>query len=141
VVKTYSWLLNNLIVWHQLPTNINIDLLRLNSAYIKRHLAQPFVDQTTRYSIFDGMIGDMQTLAVEGWEITEQRFDQIDYGEASFNGRSVDALQVELKIASKIRLVVKYSEYCHRIHAIKDGDFEMWHDIAVTDCTNEAATS
>ena len=111
------------------------------AGYIKRYLAQPFVDQTTRYSPFDGIIGDMQTLAAERWEITEQRLDQMDYGEASFNGRSVDALQVELKIASKNRLVGKYSEYCRRVHAIKDEDFEMWRNISVTDCSNEAATS
>ena len=111
------------------------------AGYIKRYLTQPFVDQTTRYSPFDGIISDMQTLAAERWEITEQRLDQMDYGEASFNGRSVDALQVELKIASKNRLVGKYSEYCRRIHAIKDEDFEMWRNISVTDCSNEAATS
>lgn len=109
--------------------------------YIRRYLAQPFVDQTTRYSPYDGIIGDMQTLAAERWEITEQRVDQLDYGEASFNERSVDALLVELKIASKNRLVGKYSEYCRRIHAIKDEDFEMWRNISVTDCLNEAATS
>ena len=111
------------------------------AGYIKRYLAQPFVDQTTRYSPFDGIIEDMQTLAAERWEITEQRLDQTDYGEASFNGRSVDALQVELNIASKNRLVGKYSEYCRRIHAIKDEDFEMWRNISITDCANETATS
>ena len=65
----------------------------------------------------------MQTLAAERWEITEKRLDQLDYGEALFNGRLVDALQVELNIASKNRLVGKYSEYCRRIHALKDEDF------------------
>ena len=111
------------------------------AGYIKRYLAQPFVDQATRYSPFDGIIDDMQTLAAERWEITEQRLDQMDYGEAKFNGRSVDALQVELKIATKNRLVGKYSEYCRRIHALKDEDFEMWRKISVSDCSNQAATS
>ena len=111
------------------------------AGYIKRYVAQPFVDQTTRYSPFDGIIEDMQILAAERWEITEQRLNQMDYGEAAFNGRSVDALQVELKIASKNRLVGKYSEYCRRIHAIKDEDFEMWRNITVSDCSNEGATS
>ena len=109
--------------------------------YIKRYLAQSFVDQTTRYSEYDGIIEDMQTLAAERWEITEQRLDQTDYGEASFNGRSLDALQVELRVASKNRLVGKYREYCRRIHAIIDEDFDMWRKIAVTDCFDEAATS
>lgn len=111
------------------------------TGYIKKYLEQSFVDQTTRYSPYDGIIADMQKLAAERWEITEQRLEQMDYGEASFNGRSVDALQVELKIASKNRLVGKYSEYCRRIHAIKDEDFEMWRNISVTDCANEATTS
>ena len=111
------------------------------AGYIASYLEQPFVDKTTRYSPFDGIIEDMQALAAERWEITEQRLDQIDYGEASFNGRSVDALQVELKIASKNRLVGKYSEYCRRIHAIKDKDFEMWRSISVTDCFDESGTS
>ena len=99
------------------------------------------MDQTTRYSVYDGIIEDMQTLAGERWEITEQRLDQMDYGEALFSGRSLDALQVELRVASKNRLVGKYREYCRRIHAIKDEDFEMWRKISVTDCSNEAATS
>ena len=111
------------------------------TGYIKKYLEQAFVDQTTRYSPYDGIIADMQKLAAERWEITEQRLEQMDYGEALFNGRAVDALQVELKIASKNRLVGKYSEYCRRIHAIKDEDFEMWRNISVTDCSNEAATS
>ena len=111
------------------------------SGYITRYLAQPFVDQTTRYSPFDTIIADMQKLKSERWEITEQRLDQIDFGEAKFNGRLVDALQVELKIASKNRLVGKYSEYCRSIVAIKDEDFEMWRNTTISDCSNEAALS
>ena len=83
----------------------------------------------------------MQKLKSERWEITEQRLDQIDFGEAKFNGRLVDALQVELKIASKNRLVGKYSEYCRSIVAIKDEDFEMWRNTTISDCSNEAALS
>jgi len=109
--------------------------------YIKRYLEQEFVDQTTRYSPFDGIISDMQILAAERWEITEKRLDQLDYGEALFNGRLVDALQVELNIASKNRLVGKYSEYCRRIHAPKDEDFDMWRNISVTSCSNKDGTS
>ena len=111
------------------------------SGYIKKYLAQPFVDQTTRYSAFDTIIADMQKLKSERWEITEQRLDQIDFGEAKFKGRLVDALQVELKIASKNRLVGKYSEYCRSIVAIKDEDFEMWRNTTISDCSNEAALS
>ena len=109
--------------------------------YIKRYLEQEFVDQTTRYSPFDGIISGMQILAAERWEITEKRLDQLDYGEALFNGRLVDALEVELNIASKNRLVGKYSEYCRRIHALKDEDFDMWRNISVTSCSNEDGTS
>ena len=108
--------------------------------YIKKYLKQPFVDQATRYSPFDAIIVDMQNLAAERWEVTEQRLEQVDYGEAKFNGRLVDALQVELKIASKNRLVGKYSEYCRRVHAVKDVDFDMWRNISITECLDTSAT-
>ena len=109
--------------------------------YIKRYLAQPFVDQSTRYSAYDEIIADMQMMSAQRWEITERRLDQIDYGEALFNGRRLDAVQVELKIASKNRLVGKYSEYCQRIHAIKDEDFDMWRNISISECFDDAFTS
>ena len=83
----------------------------------------------------------MQKLKSERWEITEQRLDQIDFGEAKFKGRLVDALQVELKIASKNRLVGKYSEYCRSIVTIKDEDFEMWRNTTISDCSDEASLS
>ena len=93
--------------------------------YIKRYLEQEFVDQTTRYSPFDGIISDMQILAAERWEISEKRLNQFDDGEALFNGRLINALQVELNTASKNRLVGKYSEYCRRTHALKDEDLDL----------------
>ena len=110
------------------------------AGYIKKYLSQSFVDQTTRYSPFDGIIADVQKLAAERWEITEQRIEQIDYGKAQFNGRETDALEVELRIASKNRLVGKYSEYCQRIHVIKDDDFDMWRNFEIGDCQNAEIT-
>ena len=110
------------------------------AGYIKKYLSQSFVDQTTRYSPFDSIIADIQKLAAERWEITEQRIEQIDYGKAQFNGREVDALEVELRIASKNRLVGKYSEYCQRIHVVKDDDFDMWRNFEIADCQGAQIT-
>ncbi|MDB9992478.1 hypothetical protein OAD94_08235 [Amylibacter sp.] len=110
------------------------------AGYIKEYLSQSFVDQSTRYSPFDGIISDIQKLAAERWEITEQRIEQVDYGKAKFNGRELDAIEVELRIASKNRLVGKYSEYCQRIHVIKDDDFEMWRNFEIGNCDVTSAT-
>lgn len=110
------------------------------AGYIKKYLSQSFVDQSTRYSPFDGIISDIQKLAAERWEITEQRIEQVDYGKAKFNGRELDAIEVELRIASKNRLVGKYSEYCQRIHVIKDDDFEMWRNFEIGNCDVTSAT-
>ena len=110
------------------------------AGYIKKYLSQSFVDQSTRYSSFDGIISDIQKLAAERWEITEQRIEQVDYGKAKFNGRELDAIEVELRIASKNRLVGKYSEYCQRIHVIKDDDFEMWRNFEIVNCEVTSAT-
>ena len=108
--------------------------------YDKKYLEQSFVDQTSRYSPFDDIIADMQKFAAERWEITEQRVDQIDYGEASFKGRTVDAVQVKLWIASKNRLIGKYSEYCRHVHAINDEDFDMWRNLTVSSCDRSEVT-
>ena len=110
------------------------------AGYIKEYLSQSFVDQSTRYSPYDGIISDIQKLAAERWEITEQRIEQVDYGKAKFNGRELDAIEVELRIASKNRLVGKYSEYCQRIHVIKDDDFEMWRNFEIGNCDVTSAT-
>ena len=110
------------------------------AGYIKKYLSQSFVDQSTRYSPFDGIISDIQKLAAERWEITEQRIEQADYGKAKFNGRELDAIEVELRIASKNRLVGKYSEYCQRIQVIKDDDFEMWRNFEIGNCDVTSAT-
>ena len=110
------------------------------AGYIKEYLSQNFVDQSTRYSPFDGIISDIQKLSAERWEITEQRIEQVDYGKAKFNGRELDAIEVELKIASKNRLVGKYSEYCKRVHVIKDDDFEMWRNFEIGNCDDTSAT-
>ena len=110
------------------------------AGYIKKYLSQSFVDQSTRYSSYDGIISDIQKLAAERWEITEQRIEQVDYGKAIFNGRELDAIEVELRIASKNRLVGKYSEYCQRIHVIKDDDFEMWRNFEIGNCEVTSAT-
>ena len=110
------------------------------AGYIKKYLSQSFVDQSTRYSTYDGIISDIKKLAAERWEITEQRIEQVDYGKAKFNGRELDAIQVELRIASKNRLVGKYSEYCQRIHVIKDDDFEMWRNFEIGNCEVTSAT-
>ena len=83
----------------------------------------------------------MQILAAERWEITDKCLDQFDYGKALLNGRLIDALQVELNIASKNKLVGKYSEYCRRTHALKDEDLDMWRNISVTSCSNKDGTS
>jgi len=110
------------------------------AGYIKEYLSQSFVDQSTRYSPYDGIISDIQKLAAERWEVTEQRIEQVDYGKAKFNGRELDAIEVELRIASKNRLVGKYSEYCQRIHVIKDDDFEMWRNFEIGNCEVTSAT-
>ncbi|MDA9896282.1 hypothetical protein N9D98_09625 [Amylibacter sp.] len=66
--------------------------------------------------------------------------DRVDYGKAKFNGRELDAIEVELRIASKNRLVGKYSEYCQRIQAIKDDDFEMWRNFEIGNCDVTSVT-
>jgi len=109
--------------------------------YAKKYLSQSFVDPDLRTSPFDEIVRTMQKISSERWEITEQKFDRIDYGSALFKGRSVDAVQVELNISVKNRLIGEFDEYCRRIHAVKDEDFDFWRNISVTDCANEAATS
>ena len=109
--------------------------------YVKKYLSQPFVDQTTRYSPYDSIIVDMQKLAAERWEITEMRINQVDFGEATFNGRIVDAIEVEFVVASKNRLVGKYAEYCRKVLVLKDEDFEMWRNFNVMNCEDSTKTS
>ena len=109
--------------------------------YAKKYLSQSFVNPDLRTSPFDEIVRTMQKISSERWEITEQKFDRIDYGSALFKGRSVDAVQVELNISVKNRLIGEFDEYCRRIHAVKDEDFDFWRNISVTDCANEAATS
>ena len=68
----------------------------------------------------------MQILASERWEATEKKINQIDFGQAIFKGRALDALVVELQVSSKNRLIGQYQEYCRCVHIIFDDDFEMW---------------
>ena len=102
--------------------------------YESKYLEQPFVDPILSNSVFDGVITDMQILAAERWEVTEQKLNQIDFGEAIFKGRALDALVVELQISSKNRLIGQYQEYCRRVHIIFDDDFEMWRSPEIGEC-------
>ena len=103
-------------------------------SYESKYLEQPFVDPILSNSVFDGVITDMQILASERWEVTEQKLNQIDFGEAIFKGRALDALVVELLISSKNRLIGQYQEYCRRVHIIFDDDFEMWRSPEIGEC-------
>ena len=76
----------------------------------------------------------MQILAAERWEVTEQKLNQIDFGEAIFKGCALDALVVELQISSKNRLVGQYQEYCCRVHIIFNDDSEMWRSTEIGEC-------
>ena len=103
-------------------------------SYESKYLEQPFVDPILSNSFFDGVITDMQILASERWEVTEQKLNQIDFGQAIFKGRELDALVVELQISSKNRIIGDYQEYCRRVHIIFDDDFEMWRSPEIGEC-------
>ena len=103
-------------------------------SYESKYLEQPFVDPILSNSVFDGVIADMQILASERWEVTEQKLNQIDFGQAIFKGRELDALVVELQISSKNRIIGDYQEYCRRVHIIFDDDFEMWRSPEIGEC-------
>lgn len=112
-----------------------------DAGYVAKYVEQTFVDKDTRYSPYDRIIANVQQMAAEKWEITEKTVSQIDYGSTKFNDREVEGLVVELKMASKNRLIGKYSEYCKRVHVMNDADFEIWREFEMSECNDNGATA
>jgi Tfp pilus assembly protein PilE len=112
-----------------------------DAGYVAKYVEQTFVDKDTRYSPYDGIIANVQQMAAEKWEITEKTVSQIDYGSTKFNDREVEGLVVELKMASKNRLIGKYSEYCKRVHVMNDADFEIWREFEMSECIDNGSTA
>ena len=108
-----------------------------DQGYAATYLSQIFVDENTKESPYDLIIETIQKLALEGWEITEKRIDQVDFGTVTFNDRDIEGLIVEMKVANKNRLIGKFSEYCQRIHVMHDEDFDMWRNYEITECMDE----
>ena len=44
-------------------------------------------------------------------------------------------------MASKNRLIGKYSEYCKRVHVMNDADFEIWREFEMSECNDNRATA
>ena len=105
---------------------------------LKKYLKQIFVNELSKDSPYDLIIGEIQSLTDENWEITEKRIDQIDFGTVIFNDRKIEGLILELNIANKNRLIGKFSEYCQRIHVMHDEDFDMWRNFEITECNDDS---
>ncbi len=113
---------------------------KLDSDYEKKYTKQIFVNKSTNKSPFDLIINDIQQLSDEGWELTEQRVNQIDFGSVIFNNREIEGVIIEMILAKKNRLIGKFSKYCKRIHVMKDEDFDMWRNNQISEC-NDASFS
>jgi len=114
-------------------------ILPLNDGYEAAYERLTVLDPTTGISPFDQIIQDMHQRSAEGWEIIQTDLDKLDYGQAEFNGREVEAVVTELHVESKNRVVGKYEDYCARIALLNDEVFDVWRRITVLDCTDSYA--
>ena len=71
---------------------------------------------------------------LEGWEISSDDIEKIDYGKVLFKGRHLESMIVNFKIMMKNREVGSFKTYCKRIHISYDQDFDMWRKEVFSEC-------
>jgi hypothetical protein len=107
----------------------------LDSNYMRQYLDLDIIDPATEStSQFDPIIDDIQELALEKWEQTGLIFEKIDYGTVNYNGRVLEGVVAEIKVAMKNRIIGDFKTYCRSIRAVQDNDFDMWRKIEIANC-------
>jgi hypothetical protein len=107
----------------------------LDKGYSEKYSALTILDPIDQsQSPFDAVIEDVQGLALEKWEMTGLIVEKIDYGDVSYNGRTLEGIVTELKVSLKNRVVGDFGTYCRVVRAVQDDDFDMLRQISIEDC-------
>jgi hypothetical protein len=107
----------------------------LDKGYTEQYSLLPFLDPVDpSQSPFDSIIGEVQSLALEKWEMTGFIVEKVDYGDVSYNGRTLEGIVTELKVSLKNRVVGDFGTYCRVVRAVKDDDFDMMRQISIDEC-------
>lgn len=85
-------------------------------------------------SLYDGVITDIQRLALEGWEITSKSLEKIDYGLVEHNGRDIEGLIVKLALEIKNKKIGAFDTYCQSLAMSWDSDFMVWRSVLTAEC-------
>lgn len=107
----------------------------LDKGYEEKYSSLPILDPVDQAkSAFDPIIDEVQRLSLEKWEMTGFILEKVDYGDVSYNGRTLEGVIVELKISVKNRVVGDFQTYCRVVRAVQDDDFDMLRQISIEDC-------
>lgn len=96
------------------------------------------LDPLTGRSVFHPIIENMQRFAAEGWEIVQLDLLREDYGEASFNQRSVEAIISQFNVEMRNAIVGRYETYCRRVLLIDDDAFSMLREVSLSSCDDDS---
>jgi len=137
----FSALLDELSNMLNVAVNFAFSHSPLDKNYQESYLNLEIIDPIdSSSSAFDPIIGDLQKLALEKWEMTAFATDKVDFGETDFNNRVLEGVIVELNVSIKNRVIGTFDTYCRTVRAIKDEDFDMWRRVEIDSCGSDNAS-
>ncbi len=72
----------------------------------------------------------------EGWEFVGLDYEIADYGNAVWQGRTLEAILTDVTIQMKNRLLGERKNYCFRLGLISDAEFQMYREPFEAECEN-----
>ena len=111
----------------------------LDVGYREKYSRLTSIDELSQsnVSVFEPIIADIQRLVLQGWEITSDSINKLDYGSVIYNQRNLEGLILRLTVSLRNRKIGAYDDACWKISTVWDDDFSVWRNVDVTECDTE----